>query len=226
MPCYHPLQGWRGNVGVSGKRSVVFRAPSRKGAESIVLPCGQCWGCRLERSRRWAMRCVHESELYQDNCLLTLTFDPAHLPVNGSVCVRDLQLFMKRLRKAYTDIRIRFFACGEYGEKFFRPHYHLLLFNFDFADKYRVEDTPTGFPQFMSESLSKIWGFGRATIGAVTFESAAYVARYIMKKVTGDAAASHYDGRKSEFIVMSRRPGIGRGFYDKFKSDMYPSDEV
>lgn len=225
MPCYHPLQAWRGAVKESGKRSIVFSESRCKvPGSSLSLPCGQCVGCRLERSRQWAMRCVHESELYDRNCFVTLTFAPEHVP--SSISVRDTQLFMKRLRKAYSAERIRFFLCGEYGEKFGRPHYHICLFNFDFEDKVRIEDTRTGFPQWMSDSLSRIWPFGRAVIGSVTFESAAYVARYIMKKVTGEAAAEHYDGRKPEFVVMSRRPGIGKGWYDRFKSDVFPSDEV
>lgn len=226
--CYYPLTAYRGSVSkVTGKRSVVFNSRDAKVfASELPLPCGRCIGCKLERSRQWAIRCVHESELYDDNCFLTLTYDDDHCPKDGSVDVRTFQLFMKRLRKAYPDSRIRFFHCGEYGEKFSRPHYHAIIFNFDFSDKFRIEDTRTGFPQYVSDSLTKLWGLGRCTIGDVTFESAAYVARYITKKVTGDIAVDHYNGRKPEYITMSRRPGIGSDWFKKFKGDVYPSDNV
>lgn len=224
MPCYSPLQAWRGSVGPSGKRSVVFVKARAKGfASELSLPCGQCIGCRLERSRQWAMRCVHESELYERNCFLTLTYDDTHLPKNGSVDVRDFQLFMKRLRKAYSSDRIRFFHCGEYGERLGRPHYHACLFNFDFDDKV-LWSIRNGNSLYRSDSLDRIWGQGHAVIGDVTFDSAAYVARYIMKKITGNDSEAHYDGRRPEYITMSRRPGIGRGWYDKYKGDIYPVD--
>lgn len=225
MPCYSPLQAWRGPVSPeSGKRSVVFRLP-RGDAESLNLPCGQCFGCRLERSRQWAMRCLHESSLYDRNCFITLTYSPDKLPVDKSVDVREFQLFMKRLRKRFSGERIRFFHCGEYGEKLGRPHYHACLFGFDFADKV-LWSVRNGNKLYVSETLNEIWGLGHCVIGEVTFESAAYVARYIMKKVTGDPAVEHYDGRRCEYTTMSRRPGIGRGWYDKFRGDVFPHDFV
>lgn len=227
MPCYSPLQAWRGTKLQSGKRSVVFHPPSRH-AESLNLPCGQCVGCRLERSRQWAMRCLHESSLYDRNCFITLTYDNEHLPKNGSVDVREFQLFMKRLRKAYPEDRIRFFHCGEYGEKGGRPHYHACLFGFDFPDKV-LYSVSNGNRLYVSRSLYNLWGngaFERQLIGDVTFESAAYVARYIMKKVTGEAAADHYGNRRPEYITMSRRPGIGKGWYEKYRDEVYPADSV
>lgn len=229
MPCYSPLQAWRGGFSASGKRSIVFRrAQAALAGSELALPCGQCIGCRLERSRQWAMRCLHESELYEMNCFITLTYDDAHLPKNGSVDVREFQLFMKRLRKEFGD-GIRFFHCGEYGEKFQRPHYHACLFNFDFADKVFWQER-NGNKLYISDDLNRIWGLGHAIIGDVTFESAAYVARYICKKITGDDAKAHYGDRSPEYVTMSRGSkklgtgGIGKGWYDKYKSDIYPSD--
>lgn len=140
---------------------------------------------------------------------------------------------MKRLRKKH-GAGIRFFHCGEYGENFGRPHYHAILFNFDFADKVLWKQTGRGDRLYISDDLSSLWPFGYSTIGDVTFESAAYVARYVLKKVTGDAASSHYTWidpetgevfeRKPEYCTMSRRPGIGKNWYEKFKDDVYPSD--
>ncbi len=235
MACYHPITGWRGRVaGPSGKFPIVFDRSDSNGQE-VPLPCGQCIGCRLERSRQWAMRCVHEASLYESNCFITLTYDNEHLPVDGSLNKRHFQLFMKRLRKRFEETRIRYYHCGEYGERFRRPHYHACLFNFDFLDKtlFRESDTT---PLYTSDVLEEVWGLGFCTIGNVSFESAAYVARYIMKKVTGDLAEDHYltapdeDGvvhkLVPEYTTMSRRPGIAREWYERFKSEVYPNDSV
>lgn len=132
---------------------------------------------------------------------------------------------MKRLRKKYGS-NIRFFHCGEYGEKQGRPHYHACLLNFDFPDKYHYCNSPRGDPLYRSSELEKLWPYGLCQIGSVTFESAAYVARYITKKITGPMADYHYQGRKPEYTTMSRRPGIGVPFLKKFHSDIYPHDRV
>lgn len=265
MACYSPLRAWKGGIQASGKRSIVFQRRSADLPNSFDVPCGQCVGCRLERSRQWAMRCLHESSLYMRNCFITLTYDDAHLPKDGSVDVREYQLFMKRLRKAYSDDRIRFFHCGEYGEvcgncglsvKFCmkkgcrqfvaaigRPHYHACLFNFDFKDKY-LWSRKNGFNWYRSPSLEKLWTNGNSIVGGVSFESAGYVARYVMKKVNNEEEVidskgkvhkskdEHYVDkatgviRNPEYVTMSRRPGIGRGWFDNFKSDVYPWDFV
>ena len=238
MACYHPLRGYRSkSLSENGKRSIVFSAKQGYVDLPVSVPCGQCIGCRLERSRQWAMRCTHESTLYEDNCFITLTYDDKHLPADQSVNVRDFQLFMKRLRKRYGKA-IRFFHCGEYGENFARPHYHACIFNHDFYDKkewkQQCENT-----LYTSGELCELWPNGFSSLGAVTFESAAYVARYITKKVTGPRAAEHYKllivdkygeisahERKPEYTTMSRRPGIGKGWFDKWRTDVYPSDNI
>ena len=152
-----------------------------------MVPCGQCIGCRLERSRQWAIRCVHEASLHTDNCFITLTYSPDCLPSDGSLNHDDFQKFFKRLRKHIAPKKIRYYMCGEYGEdlqqpsKLGRPHFHACLFGLDFDDKqlYIVRDD---VKLYTSATLEKIWGKGFVTIGDVTFESAAYVARYIAKK--------------------------------------------
>lgn len=239
MTCFKPLIGYRSReVNPTGKRSIVF--DERKAlwgkADQVKLPCGQCIGCRLERSRQWAMRCMHEAKMHERNCFITLTYDNEHLPSDRSLDVREFQLFMKRLRNRFGD-GIRFYHCGEYGELNGRPHYHACLFNFDFEDK-TLWKVSNGVRLYVSRSLSEVWGKGFVTVGDVTFESAAYVARYILKKVNGDAAESHYgakidlttgeffDKRKPEYTTMSRRPGIGRAWYEKWSCDVFPSDEV
>lgn len=226
MPCYRPLKGYRGREvnPATGKRSIVFRMRDGYYDMPVTLPCGQCIGCRLERSRQWAIRCTHEASLHERNCFITLTYDDAHLPPDHSLNVKHYQDFMKRLRFRFGE-GIRFFHCGEYGEQFGRPHYHACLFNFDFEDK-KLWKEVRGNKLYTSEALQELWPQGFSTIGDVTFESAAYVARYITKKITGEKAEAHYNGRKPEYTTMSRRPGIAKGWFDKYTSDVYPSDFV
>jgi len=235
VPCFHPMKGYRARrAEPSGKRRIVFNKKDGFEDLPVTVPCGQCAGCRLERSRQWAIRCMHEASLYDQNCFITLTYNNEHLPDDRSLNVRDFQLFMKRLRKKY-GADIRFFHCGEYGSKLGRPHYHACLFNFDFADK-ELFKLSNDVPLYRSNSLEQLWPFGFSTIGDVTFESAAYVARYVMKKVNGDAAKDHYQyvdpvsgevhQLKPEYITMSRRPGIGRDWIEKFRDDVYPGDFV
>lgn len=238
MTCFHPLLACRMlgerklRVGTSKEYPRLGRLESQV-TERLLLPCGQCIGCRLERSRQWAIRCVHEAQLYKKNCFITLTYAPQNLPNPPSLNVRDYQLFMKRLRKKYGT-KIRFFHCGEYGEQLGRPHYHACLFNHDFSDK-KLWKIVNGHRLYISSQLEELWPDGFSTIGDVTFESAAYVARYIMKKINGDNAAEHYcrhdaDGLiynlKPEYTTMSRRPGLASAWFDKYSSDVYPSDEV
>lgn len=246
MTCFHPLKGWRAkevNPG-TGKRSIVFKRSLGFLDLPVELPCGQCSGCRLARSREWAIRCAHEASLYQENVFVTLTYDDLNLPEDRSLRYRDYQLFMKRLL-VYADRHldrnnVRFYMCGEYGEQFRRPHYHACIFNLDFPDK-KLWKTVRGNRLFISEKLQEIWGHGFTSIGDVTFQSAAYVARYIMKKVTGSNAAEHYTNidpetgeitqLMPEFTHMSLggrtgQGGIGKGWIDKFQGDVFPHDYV
>lgn len=228
MPCYHPLDAWQRESG-----EVVFSESGRI-ARSLKLPCGQCVGCRLERSRQWAVRCMHEASLHSQNCFITLTYDEEHLPQYGSLDYRDFQLFMKKLRKRLG--KARFYMCGEYGELNSRPHFHACLFGVDFDDKEPFRLLDSGCRLFTSKTLSELWPKGFASIGDVTFESAAYVARYVMKKVTGSAACAHYTRLdpmtgelyevSPEFNRMSLKPGIGAKWFEKWHKDVYPHDYV
>ena len=225
MPCYHPLNAMRSSSGIQFTGDTIG---------NIKIPCGRCVGCRLERSRQWSVRIMHESQLHAANSFITLTYDDAHVPSDYSLRYPDFQKFMKRLRK-HTGLPIRYYMCGEYGETFSRPHFHSCIFGFRPEDG--VEFSKSGHnPIYTSEVLSKLWPFGFSSFGELTFESAAYVARYVMKKITGDAAKSHYEviddatgeviQRVPEFAHMSLKPGIGSGWYDKFHSDVFPHDEV
>lgn len=225
MPCYSPLRAfYTAEKGVSGKRGITFDRNASFSGEPLRLPCGQCIGCRLDRSLQWAVRCMHEKQLYSESSFVTLTYNNESLPEGGTLVKRDHQLFMKRLRKEYGN-GIRFYMCGEYGAVNKRPHYHYIFFNKDFADKKYYAQAKRGEKLYTSEKLSELWPYGFNVIGDVTMESCAYVARYVVEKITGEKANAHYqcvtaDGvivdRVPEFTCMSRRPGIGSDWYGAF----------
>lgn len=225
MPCYHPLKGWRSRLKTpTGKRKILFKKPEI-GGEPLDLPCGQCIGCRLERSRQWAARCMHEAQTHDQNCFITLTYSEKHKPHDGSLDKTHFQQFMKRLRYHYDGDTLRYFQCGEYGENFQRPHYHACLFGIDLEDRALWKES-NGVKIYTSKELEKIWGMGFCTVGDVTFESAAYTARYITKKITGENAEAHYDGRTPEYINMSRNGGIGKTWFQLYQKEVYPADEI
>jgi hypothetical protein len=229
MPCYKPVDCYhKVGGGVTWKKA-------ESNGRKAQIPCQQCIGCRLERSRQWAVRMMHEASLHEDNTFITLTYDDDNLPYGGSLDLRHYQLFMKRLRKKYSDRTIRFFHCGEYGDRFERPHYHAVLFGFDFPDK-ELFRTEHGGASYTSEILTNLWDRGHCLIGDVTFESCAYVARYVTKKITGADSELHYEradeygvvvGKvRPEYATMSRRPGIGQDWFRRYGADVYPFDEV
>lgn len=189
----------------------------------LTIPCGRCIGCRLERSRQWALRCMSEAQLHPDNSFITLTYSDDFLPSDLSLDKSHFQNFMKRLRFAHPEKKIRFYACGEYGENFSRPHYHAIIFNHDFTPRLH-HSTRSGHRLYTSPELEKLWPYGFHYIGEVSFDSAAYVARYITKKIGGSIAADHYQGRTPEFSLMSLKPGIGQAWFEKYHRDCYPSD--
>lgn len=231
MPCYYPNRAYQTENG-----SIVFTELKRNGpiVKTLSLPCGQCHGCRLERSRQWAMRCVHETNLYKRNCFITLTYDEEHLPERGRLNYNDYQLFMKRLRKLAEPEIVRFYMCGEYGGQTGRPHYHAILFNWDWDDKKFFKTTGSGEKIYTSKTLEKLWPWGHSSSAAATFESAAYIARYCMQKITGEAAEEHYKRYDHlgeyqlvpEFNEMSTRPGIGADWLNFYRKDVYTHDYV
>ncbi|QCQ84639.1 replication initiator protein [Blackfly microvirus SF02] len=224
MPCYGALVGYYSSrLNASGRRSIVFDKRQSLTGVPIMIPCGKCIGCRLSWRRQWAIRCMHEKRLHAASAFLTLTYDDDHLPSPPSLSLIDLQLFMKRLRST-RPAGLRFFACGEYGESTSRPHYHLLLFNTDFPDMRFWKDSGSREPLFRSAELSRLWPQGANVIGSVTAKSAAYVAGYMLKKV--GPSPSLPAGFLPEFRVMSRRPGIGRVWLDRFGQEAYRHDSV
>lgn len=237
MPCYSPLKGFRGKKNKNGKFPIVFSRDAANSRLPVVqtLPCGQCIGCRLEYSRQWAIRCMHEASLHAENSFLTLTYRPKDLPKDHCLHLRDFQLFMKRLRKKFGN-GIRFFHSGEYGDKRGRPHYHAIIFGHNFEDRKYFKTLPSGCDIYISKELDALWGKGYASIGEVTFESCAYVARYVVKKMNGKNSDEHYKYvhpdsgeiivRPKEYSTMSRRPGLSSDWFDLYWSDVYPCDNV
>lgn len=167
---------------------------------------------------------MNENQMHKDSCFVTLTYDDIELPHGENLptlAPKDFELFMKRLRKEYGP-NIKFFGCGEYGSRTNRPHYHACLFGIDFEDK-KLYSTKRDYKCYTSDNLNRIWTHGHCIIGDVTFDSAAYVARYIMTKKTGPHAKYYTDnGIQPEFVRMSRRPGIGASWFQKYQSDIYP----
>lgn len=224
MPCYHPLRAWQ----VAEGSQPVFRMP-RSYLRNLVLPCGKCIGCRLEYSRQWAIRIMNEAQMFKENVFLTLTYSPEKL-LSMSLIKSDFQKFMKRLRKHLNGHAVRYYMCGEYGEEHSRPHFHCVLFGYDFPDKVPYRTTRAGFKLFRSDTLDRIWSHGGCIIGAVSFESAAYVARYVVKKVIDknefheiiDPDSGEIFERVKEFATMSLKPGIGAAWLKKYYTDVYP----
>lgn len=242
VACTRPLAAYYGPGG-----SVVFNSREGYGDRPLSLPCGQCISCRLARSAAWALRCVHEAQVHIEgcgcgckrggpprNCFITLTYDRENIPPAGGLCVEDWQKFAKRLRKAVGPFR--FFHCGEYGERSLRPHYHACLFGVDFSEDRILVKSSDDARLFLSPLLSRVWGLGHCSVGDMSFESAAYVARYCVGKITGERAVLEYtrlDEATGEvflvrppYVTMSRRPGIGAPWFERFGGDVYPSDEV
>ena len=203
----------------------------------LKVRCGQCIGCRVGKARSWGLRMCHEDQTTKgDSSFVTLTYDEDCLPEDRSLSVKDWQNFAKRLRKRIGPFR--FFHAGEYGTQFSRPHYHAIIFGHDFRDGARMTlDSTTAKPMWLSPELMDVWGKGRVVVEDFNFTTASYVARYCVKKINGARGKEFYENFvvkstgevfsvKPEYATMSRRPGLGHDWFMKFKSDVFPSDEV
>jgi len=229
MSCFYPLDAQiLPAVGRKQKTVKVLRKGSPY--RNADLPCGRCIGCRVEKSREWAIRCTHEASMHDSNAFLTLTYSPENIPDGETLVPAHLTDFVKKLRNRLRteeekETPIRYFGCGEYGDNLGRPHYHILIFGYNFPDK-RYWTRSNGLKLYRSEFLETVWDKGYASIGDMTFESAAYCARYVTKKITGEKANEHYKGKEPEFVRCSNRPGLGKTWYDKYYKDLYPKDFI
>lgn len=219
-----------------GPNATTFVVKPPEGFEVIRIPCGNCLGCMLNRSREWALRCMHEMKTSTSGCFVTLTIDSERKlydDMDFSLNRRDIQLFIKRLRKEIAPTRIRYFYCGEYGAKRQRPHYHILIFGYDFPDKvlWRINPVLSRFSNYnrpvclyRSPLLERLWPFGFSTIGELNFRTAAYTARYCLKKSGIISKKAHYGERTPEFIGCSLKPGIGYEYFQRYYNDFYAID--
>jgi hypothetical protein len=256
MPCYHPIECYKLHTPLDNGRVLVFDKPPTTAYQPIKINCGHCWGCRLDYSRDWSVRIMHEAKMHDHNYFLTLTYDDEHLPQDMSLHGDHLRRFFKRLREQ-TGKKFRYYAAGEYGEKYRRPHYHLCLFGLNLDDKVVLKQVHGGHKLYTSDTISSAWDFGFHSIGTLTLESAAYVARYVVKKRVGkgsftakvyndetqqfeevyyESVSDYYETvdydtgevqeRFPEFCRMSRRPGIGQSWIDKFAKDVLSTGSV
>lgn len=264
MSCYNPLIGIPSGVRAdTGKmqyrilpwtddrwRDLQDRPPLNGSA--VKIPCGKCIGCRLDYSRQWANRCMLEAQYHDSVYFATITYNDKYVPRETfehdgklvqvlSLRKRHFQLFMKRLRKRFSEDKIRFFAAGEYGSETFRPHYHVILFGLHLQDLEPWQKEKK-FTYFTSKSLTKAWSmcyssvskttaplvedsweesgtiyepYGRIVVAPSTWETCAYTARYTAKK-SNTFFSEFYEKFRLEapFTLMSRRPGIGRQYYE------------
>jgi hypothetical protein len=231
MACYRPYEAYRAPNG-----GIAFDSKHGYGdLPTVKIPCRRCIGCRLSYSGHWAARCLHEAKLHLENCVVTLTYDDHHLPPGGSLRKRDVQLFVKRLRKKLSPQKISYLYCGEYGDDFSRPHYHIIIFGYrpDDAKPWRKK---RDVQYYRSPSLEKLWSHGNCEFGDLTFKAARYVAGYVFKKVYGDYAQEHYQRIDKntgelvkvlpEFINMSKRPAIGKRWFERYQDDYFPDDFI
>lgn len=228
MSCYSPQVRY---LLANGQTSSTERGDVVK---TLVVPCRGCIGCRLDYARDWSIRCMHEASLHKFNDFITLTYRPENLPARGSLDYRDFQLFMKRVRKEVGPVR--FYMCGEYGDDLDRPHFHAIIFGHQFGERKRWQKNARGDILYKSAQLDRLWSLGHTWAGSVTRQSSGYVARYVMKKVTGDLAKIRYrrtdpeTGEEymltPEFAHMSRRPGIGARWFEKYGYQVFDRDYV
>lgn len=246
MTCTRPLKAYKAPGG-----GIVFNVKQGYWDRMLQLPCGGCISCRVANSRDKAIRCMHEAQMSAKSCMITLTYEDKFLPVGQSLNLEDWQLFAGRVRhwrlreerglglsdEMTTRSRaFRYMMVGEYGDENRRPHFHACVFGQDWAEDrvlWKVEDDRK---TFTSKVLEEIWGMGFVTITPLNYQTANYVSRYVLKKITGkpkETAFERVDGDtgetwqvEPEFLKASLRPGLGKSWFEKYWRDVYPDDFV
>lgn len=226
-------------VGCTNPRGIPLKEPGEirpaRDARIQFVACGKCMACRLNHARDWATRLMHEATQHEDNSFVTLTYSDENIPPGRTLVPDDTRLFLMRLRTSLYPKRIRFFLCGEYGGQTQRPHYHVILFGHAFRkDRYPWQLIRDNL-YYRSAELEQLWPLGHALISDVTTKSAGYVARYSVKKANDYTSNGQTPYLRinpetgeiwnvyPEFIRMSRRPGIGFNWLDKYSGDAFPS---
>lgn len=236
MGCYHPIKAHQSAPGAKLQLLPdTYKGNSNHHKANIAIPCGTCIGCKSARATHWAIRCEHEASNYDNNIFLTLTYAEKHLPPGGyhdskQAFTADLQKFIKRLRKDISahprhysrdpTRNTRYFACGEYGTTNGRPHYHAILFNVGFPDRYRVGGSEAKGILYGADRLAKLWPWGDSRFGDATGAAANYIAQYTLKK---QGRGDHDDDgvyRPPPFVIMSKRPVIGARWLERYTQDL------
>lgn len=244
MKCNFPVPMYRDAKGITSSR------PSQSTHTYLYRPCGYCINCRLNLAHGNAIRMHHEASMHSEVSFLTLTYSDDKLPPNGSLYYDHVIAFIKRLRERLSDTSYKnsltFYRVGEYGDNFSRPHYHLILFGFDFSapvpfnrgrsfNEKTLSATKDSRRYYKSSFLDDTWGHGFADVGDVDHATCFYVAKYVTKKVYGTLASSHYETlneygeyvqRTRELSSSSRKNPIGTRWIEKYFRDVYPHDYV
>lgn len=244
MPCYTPnkiIKYPDGHIRFLGAMSnqeaqtLTIITDQGEYISPVLVPCGQCIGCRLDYSRTWASRCMLEAMDHETNYFLTLTYNDDHLPPGKkllpTLVPEAMQLFIKRLRRhyeyTYGHTGIRFYGAGEYGDISGRPHYHIIAFNLPLQDLTVFGKNELGHTFYRSATLEALWPYGYVVIGECTWQSCAYTARYVVKKQKGQTAGVYEEaGIYPEFCRMSRKPGIARNYFEANCDIIYDTDEI
>ena len=207
MSCSNPLLAWKNpDTGLlqilSRERWKIAEAEKYFGKDNVfLLPCGHCSSCLIAKRKEYAVRCAMEAKSHSYSCFVTLTYDDAHCP--SKLIKRDLQYFIKKLRN--RGHKLRYFGCGEYGGQTARPHYHIILFGYFPDDLKPFTKSPSGVMLFTSKEVSEVWSKGFVTIQDFDPYAAGYVAGYTTKKI----------GKDDGFLLMSKKPGLGREYMEK-----------
>ncbi len=209
-----------------------------------MFPCGCCLDCKKKKARDWSTRMELE---FQSNgkigAFITLTYDNEKLdvyndlveyPLRGiSIIQQDFQKFMKRLRKKIGE-KVTYYCCAEYGGKTKRPHFHLILYGYNFPEKKLLSKSKSGFPMYIDDLLTDTWKFGFHTIQDVTPATCQYVAKYVLKKKYGVSDDSQYHRNINgldikvckEKSFMSKSVPIGYTYFQKYYEQLVSNDFV
>ena len=224
--CDSPILAWRdydGSINLYCKLAdyVPQKYSANPSNQWLLLPCGKCFSCRLSLARMWSMRCMYELQSHKESCMLTLTYNDKYLPDGGNLCKPDYQNFFKRLRKRLSPLKLRYYGCGEYGDKYGRPHYHFIVFGWCPPDKklFYIKD---GIPVYKSEFVQGIWPEGFVTVSDVCERSLKYVCRYVLKKVDWDPPR---ENMVPMFTCCSSRPAIGYDWFLQNGAKILAKDE-
>ena len=170
----------------------------------MFVPCGHCAACRIAKKREWTIRLLNEKSYWKESVFVTLTYNDENLPSDGGLHKEHLQGFFKRLRKCLgADKRIKYFACGEYGDRHGRAHYHAIIFGCGLGD---------------SDKIAAAWPFGFTKVDLITMYRLQYVCGYVQKKLSGDARKAVYGSKQGPFQLQSQ--GLGRRYVEDNKRDL------